>query len=201
MPVWSAIDAAPPAVERVKAMLFHPVRIKTWIKIGFIGWLAGGLASGGSFNYRSSSGSLPGGHDIDELWRKVHDAIHSIHIGEFIWLIVVLATIGLVIAIIFVYLFSRFRFILFDSVISGDADIGRGWRRYRDQAHRFFGFWLLYTLVVWALFAAIIGIPLWHAYKAGVFHRDASLGTIFAVVGSVLLGVFLAILVTAIVTT
>ena len=200
MRVLSAIDAASPAFERTKAMLFHPFRVKTWIKIGFIGWLAGGFASGGNFNYQSR-GAWPGGHDIDDLWRKIYDAIHSIHVGEFIWIAVVLATILLAVGVLFVYLFSRFRFILFDTVISGNADIGRGWRRYRDQGHRFFAFWLLYTFVLWVVFGAIVGIPLWHAYKAGVFHRDASVGTILAVFGSILLGVFLAILVTAIITT
>ena len=174
----------------MNAMLFRPFRIKTWIKIGFIGWLAGGAASGGNFNYRGG-GPWPGGHEFDDLWRKIYDSIQSIHIGEFIWIIVVLATIGLIVSIVFLYLFSRFRFILLDTVISGNADIGRGWRRYRDQAHRFFGFWLVYTLAVWAAFGAIVGIPLWHAYKAGVFHRDASIGAIFAVFGSIILGMIL----------
>ena len=200
MGVLSAIDAASPAFERMRAMLFRPFRIKTWIKIGFIGWLAGVTASsGGNFNYRG--GQWPGGHEMDDVWRKIHDAIQSIHIREFIWIIVILATIGLAIGILFVYLFSRFRFILFDTVMSGNADIGRGWHRYRDQAHRFFAFWLLYTLAVWAVFGAIIGIPLWHAYKAGVFHRDASISTIFAVFGPIFLGVLLAGIVVAIIGT
>ena len=184
----------------MNAMLFRPFRIKTWIKIGFIGWLAGGFASGGNFNYQSR-GSWPGGHELDDVWRKIYDAMQSIHLREFIWIIVVLATIGLVIGIFFVYLFSRFRFILFDTVISGNADIGRGWRRYRDQANRFFAFWLLYTLAVWVVFGVIIGIPLWHAYKAGVFHRDASIGTIFTLLGSILLGMVLLGILFAIIST
>jgi hypothetical protein len=186
----------------MNAMLLRPFRIKTWIKIGFIGWLAGASSSSGAnFNYRGTGGAWPGGHDMNDVWRKIHDAIQSIHIGEYIWIIAFIVAIVVIISIIFIYLFSRFRFILFDTVISGNAEIGRGWRRYRDQAHRFFAFWLLYTLAVWAVFGAIIGIPLWHAYKAGVFHRDASLGTIFAVLGSILLGVFLAVVVTAIIGT
>jgi hypothetical protein len=57
MPRLSAIDAVSPALERMQSMLFRPFRLKIWLKIGFIAWLAGGAS--GSFNLNVPS--FPGG--------------------------------------------------------------------------------------------------------------------------------------------
>ncbi|HWX53133.1 MAG TPA: hypothetical protein VN176_00940 [Verrucomicrobiae bacterium] len=201
MPLLSAIDAASPAFARMKAMLLRPFRVKTWIKIGFIGWLAGGIASsGGNFNYRTPS--FPsGGEGGGDTWKKISDAIHSFHLADYIWIIVAAAVVFLAISLVLTYLFCRFRFILFDTVMSGNAAIGRGWHRYRAQAKRYFGFWVIYTLVGWLLFIAVAGLPLWRAYKNGVFRNEPSLTQIFALIGTIILGAVLLALLGAIITT
>jgi hypothetical protein len=40
----SAIDAFGPAFARVRAMLFRPFRLGTWLKMGLIGLLGGGMS-------------------------------------------------------------------------------------------------------------------------------------------------------------
>ena len=112
-------------------------------------------------------------------------------------MIAVLAAVGL----IFLYLFCRFRFVLFDSVVSGQAVVGRGWNRYAGQANRYFGFWLLFKLVAWTAMALIIGVPLWHAYQRGAFSGDNSLMNLFETLASVVLGALAAALVLAVIST
>ena len=104
-------------------------------------------------------------------------------------------------ALIFLYLFCRFRFILFDSVVTGQPAIGRGWRQYASQANRYFGFWLVFRLVNWAVVVLIVGVPLWHAYKSGLFSGDNSLPAFFAVIASIALGALAAGIVFAIMST
>src|ERR1700674_3849700 len=196
MPQLSAIEAASPAFERMTRMLFHPFRFRTWLKIGFIGWLAGGVAAFNlNFNYTTPSrGRLP-----SDAGRKISEAISAIHIGNYLWIIVSAVLFFLAVSLVFLYLFCRFRFILFDTVITGQAAIGRGWHQYSSQAGRYFIFWIGYTLLSWVALGLLVGIPFWHAYKSGLFHGDNAFWAFFAFLGSVIVGVFLFILVAALV--
>lgn len=198
----SAIDAFGPAFARVRAMLFHPFRLATWLKMGLIGLLGGGLVvSGSGANFRTPAvpqnvphGDLP---NADDILR----AIRSIHLADYFHIIVIVIAVIVVFALIFLYLFCRFRFILFDSVLTGQPDIGLSWRKYESQANRYFGFWLVFRLVTWAALVMIVGVPLWKAYKSGIFSGDNSLPIFFAMLASVALGVLVVSIAFAIVST
>jgi hypothetical protein len=186
----SAIDAFGPAFARVRAMLFRPFRLGTWLKFGLIGLLGGGtVVAGGGLNFRAPviPGNVP--HrglppDAEDIFR----AIRSIHLADYFHVFVIVIAVIVVLALIFLYLFCRFRFILFDSVVTGQPDIGRGWRKYESQANRYFGFWLAFRLVTWGAMVLIVGLPLWKAYKNGLFSGDNSLPMFFAVIASLALG-------------
>jgi hypothetical protein len=198
MPRLSAIEAIHPAFQRLKAMMFRPFRMKTWLKVGLIGWLAGAMASSGSFNFNvpPAPGEMPRASG-----KSVEDFIRSLHLGNYIPLIVIVVILVLTIAVAFVYLFCRFRFILFDTVLSTDANIERGWSRYRRQAHRYLGFWLIYTFIAWAAMFFIVVLPLWRAYKHGIFQSDDFLSTFLRLLVPIMLGVMAFALVGAIVST
>lgn len=200
----SAIDAFSPAFARVVAMLFKPFRLGTWLKIGFIGMLGGGLVSAsGNFNFRAPV--LPPQFPHDQFpkdpWAEINNAIRSIHLADYFHIIVLAVAVIFVIALIFLYLFCRFRFVLFDSVVSGQAVVGRGWQRYASQANRYFGFWLVFRLVTWATMVMIVGLPFWRAYQSGVFSGDAPMMAIFQVLASVALGAMAAAIVFGIIST
>jgi hypothetical protein len=203
----SAIDAIGPAFTRVGAMLFNPFRLRTWLKMGFIGWLGGGLITASSgYNFRPPV--FPAGVPHDQLPPEAADiarAIRSIHLADYIAghinIIVTVIVVIAVLALIFQYLFCRFRFILFDSVVTGRPAVGRGWRNYASQANRYFGFWLVFRLVSWAAVFLIVGLPLWRAYKSGVFSGDNSLPALIAFIGSIALGAIVLGIVLAIVST
>jgi large-conductance mechanosensitive channel len=206
MPRLSPIDAFSPAFERTKMMLLRPFRLKTWLKLGFIGWLGGGLVTASAnFNFRGGVPQFPHDQFPEDPWAKISQAIHSIHLANFLhaYLHFILAALAVVVAIslVFLYLFCRFRFILFDVVVSGQPVIGRGWHRYAPQANRYFGFWFVYALVNWAAMVLIIGMPIWHAYKSGAFSGDNSFLAFLEVIGSIALGVIAASIVFGIVST
>jgi hypothetical protein len=199
----SAIDAFGPAFARVGTMLFQPFRLSAWLKMGFIGLLGGGVVTASSgFNFRPPvlhpgvpSGRGPiGPEDITR-------AIRSVHLADYFHIFLIVLAVAVVIGLIFQYLFCRFRFILFDSVVGGQPAIGRGWRKYGSQANRYFGFWLVFRLVNWAVMAVIVGLPLWRAYKNGAFSGDNSLPELFAILASIALGALAAAIMFAIVST
>ncbi|HEX4602429.1 MAG TPA: hypothetical protein VH724_00400, partial [Candidatus Angelobacter sp.] len=159
-------------------------------------------ASGGSFNFRPPvfrpyfpRDQVPG-QSVDPA-----QIFNKIHLGDYFHIFVIVLAVAVVLGLILQYLFCRFRFILFDSIISGEPVIGRGWRNYASQANRYFGFWLVYRLVNWGVMVLIIGMPLWRAYKSGVFNGENSLPAFFAVIASIALGALAAAIVFAIVST
>ena len=199
----SAIDAFGPAFARVGAILFSPFRLGAWLKMGFIGLLGGGVVTASSgFNFRVPvfhPGVPTGRGPFDPM--EAGRLIRSIHLADYFHIFVIVLAVAVVIGLIFQYLFCRFRFILFDSVVTGQPAIGRGWRKYGPQANRYFGFWLVFRLVNWAAMAVIVGLPLWHAYKNGAFSGDNSLPELFVILASIALSALAAAIIFAIVST
>jgi hypothetical protein len=194
MPRLSATESINPAFERVKMMLFRPFRFTTWVKLGFIGWLAG---AGTSMNFNFNAPSLPGkdgGGAAGNAGEVLRTFLHE-HLLLIVWVVALL--IG--VALLLVYLSCRFRFILFDSVLRADAQIGRGWRLYGLQAQRYLGFLVLFMVVLWVSLALLVGLPLWHAYKTGVFGSDNPFPALLRIFLPLLLVVLLLVFVSAIV--
>ncbi len=187
----SAIDAFSPAMARVGTMLFKPFRLGAWLKIGFIGLLGGGVVRlSSNLNFRGPivpPSGRPSGRVSEDPIADLQRILGSIHVADYIHVIVVALAIGVVISLIFLYLFCRFRFVLFDSVITQQPAVGRGWRLYASQANRYFGFWLVFRLVNFGLLALIIGVPLWHAYKNGALGGDDSFFVLMKLVAGIAL--------------
>lgn len=195
MPRLSAVEAVNPAFEHTKAMLFRPFRLRTWIKVGFMAWLAGSAGAGGNFNY--NGGSLPNG----EMPPGLHDIEGTIRnfLFEHWPLILSIAVFVFLIWLVFLYISCRFRFILLDSVLWRDAQIGRGWQNYRQQGGRYFGFMVAFGLLSTLVLGLMIGIPLWRAYKSGVFSSGNPLAELLRILIPMILGVFVFVIVAAIV--
>ena len=170
-------------------MLFHPFRLGTWLKMGLIGLLGGGaIVSGGGSNFRVPAIPRNGHRNLPPNTEDILRAMRSIHLADYFHVFVIVIGVIVVLALIFLYLFCRFRFILFDSVVTGQPDIESGWRKYESQANRYFGFWLAFRLTTWGALVLIVGVPLWKAYKSGIFSGDNSLPIFFAMIASVALG-------------
>jgi hypothetical protein len=202
----SAIDAVSPAMARVSTMLFKPFRLGTWLKMGFIGLLGGGVvvARMGNLNFRAPivpPSGRPSGRVSEDPMADLQRILGSIHVADYIHAIVIALIIGVAVSLIFLYLFCRFRFVLFDSVITQQPVVGRGWRLYASQANRYFGFWLVFRLVNFGLLALIIGVPLWHAYKSGTLSGDDSLFVLLKLIAGIALVVIAASLIFAVIST
>ncbi|HYL93688.1 MAG TPA: hypothetical protein VEW69_11100, partial [Alphaproteobacteria bacterium] len=197
----SAVDSVSPAFSRLGEMLFRPFRFSRWLKLGFIGWLAG--AGAASLNFNSGSPRFPSGvgrvGSIKDL-SKVIDAAH-VFVSEHMHLIIFFGILIAAVMLVFVYLNCRFRFILFDAVLTRDPQIGRAWSKYAGPANRFFVFWVLYSILAGVVLFYIIVMPFWRAFRSGAFSGDDPLPAIFSVLGSMILGALLMSLILGIVTT
>jgi len=188
MPRLSAVDSVTPAIDRTKWIVL-PFRFGTWLVLGVIGLLAGETSSGGGFNFGGFPPSFPGHEKLPPTGAGGFPAFHFPP-GLLMFLIVV-GVVIVMFGLAFMYIACRFRFILFDTVIHGRADIGRGWSSYTQQANRYFAFSVMYGLTVLGMLVLFIGVPIWRAIKAGVFSGGSEVGPIFSLIGSILLTMLL----------
>lgn len=106
-------------------------------------------------------------------------------------MVAALIVIGLVLAVLFTYIASMMRFILFDSIIAKECHIRKGWARRKGPGLRLFCWQIVFGLASLAALLIVIGIPVTCAWAGGWFAqpRDHVLGLVLG--GIILLVVVL----------
>jgi hypothetical protein len=150
----SAVDAISPAFQHTKRQLLQPFRVGQWVRLAFVGLLAGELSSGGGCNSNFQVPHHTGGGN-----QLLAGGLPSLDPSLYVGLIALLVVLGLVLWIALVYVHSVMRFILFDSVVEKECHIRRGWNRRTGAGFRYFLFQILYSFVSIAGFVILIGIP------------------------------------------
>lgn len=160
---FSAVDAISPAVEHTKQQLLRPFRFGQWIRLAFVGLLAGELGSGGGCNVPNPS-HFPGRHGGGQFpmpgWGGADLAV-------FAGLIVTLLVAGFVLWVVLMYISSVMRFILFDSVLTKECHIRDSWNRRQGPGWHYFLWKLAYALVTLGVMTIVVGISLGFAFAMG----------------------------------
>jgi hypothetical protein len=158
---FSAVDAISPAFEHTKRQLTQPFRFGQWIRLALVGLLAGELSSGGGCNGPSNFRLPP---------HTGTSGLPGIDPALFAGLIVVLLLAAFVLGILFMYISSVMRFILFDSVLAKECHIREGWARRQGPGWRYFLWKLAYALVTFGVLIVLVGVPAGFAFAAGWFN-------------------------------
>jgi hypothetical protein len=155
----SAVDAIDPAFQHTKQQLLHPFRAAQWAKLALVGFLAGELSSGGCNGSSFRSPTHPSGGQ----------PFPFPHPNLLLYASLIALLIGLVAVlwIVFLYVSSVMRFILFDSVIAKRCDIRLGWTRRHEAGLRYFVWQLLFILAMLVGLTVLVGIPAGFALAAG----------------------------------
>ena len=193
MPI-SAADAIDPAFHHTKEQLLRPFRFGQWARLALVGFLAGEMGSSGNcnFNYPVNNQHRPSQQAfLAGSW----PAYATNHPALFAGMVAALIVIGLVLAVLFTYIGSVMRFILFDSIIAKECHIRKGWARRKGPGLRLFWWQIVFGLVSFAALLIVIGIPVACAWAGGWFaHRsDHILGLVLG--GIILLILFLILVV------
>jgi hypothetical protein len=165
----SSVDAINPAFHHTKQQLLKPFRFGQWARLAFVGLLTGEVGSGGgcNFNWPAPQHTKPAGRVVNAGFPS--PLTH--HPGWNIATIVFLFFAGIALCLLFLYISSVMRFILFDSVITKECHIRKGWTRHRPHGLQLFGWQLLVMLVSTAGLLIIIGFPLAGAWTLGWFNH------------------------------
>jgi hypothetical protein len=191
----SAVDTISPAFQHAKKQLFQPFRFGQWSRLAVVGLLAGELGSGGGFNtnFNIPSTHRHGGSEqfLSLGWPKLIGD-HPLMFASLIAFLVV-AGIGLV--VLFTYIGSVMRFILFDSIVAKECHIRKGWARRRREGRLLFVWQITLMLLSLVTFVILIGIPVWFAWGLGWFAHPAEHVMGLVLGGILLVLVFLAVIV------
>jgi hypothetical protein len=96
--------------------------------------------------------------------------------------------------VLLLYVSSRMRFVLFDSIVAGECQIGRFWNARGEPAWHYFVWQILFLLCSIVAFGVVVGIPLAAAAAAGIF-RDPRSHLAALIGGGILVGLTVVLLV------
>lgn len=168
----SAVDAIDPAIKHAKQQIFDPFRFGQWARLAFVGLLAGEMSSSGcSGNFNIPSGLRNRSHIgtsqafLTDPWTDQFLNHPVLSVG----LIILLVVIFFIVGTIFMYISSRMRFVLFDSVLMRECHIRRGWARRGREGWRLFLWQVILSTIHFALLLIVIGIPALCAWRLGWF--------------------------------
>ena len=153
-------DCVAPAFNLMQKRLFQPFRLGYWSRIAMLGVLTGELSTsgsgGGGQHSTAAYGNPVPGHGFDPTWIAQH------------WNLI-LGVIGamFVLAVVFFYVSSVLRFVLYEAVLRDKASIHEGFARWREQGLEYFSFRLMLVIPYVAVAIYLIGLPLLKVLKAG----------------------------------
>ncbi len=103
------------------------------------------------------------------MYSNIHvNTSKHFHVGiRIIGIILLGIAAAMVVGLIFIYLNSIFRFVLFDSVLHRHCSISQAWRKWHRAGVRFFLWQLVFQFVVWLFLLFLIGVPMAVALAAG----------------------------------
>ena len=159
----SAVDVIGPAFEHARKQLFEPFRFGQWARLAVLALATGEMSSGSGCNggYKLLS-SLPSRlphpsqnfADPSDVWSRL-----GLDPAILVTLVVV-ALIGFfVLGLVWLYVSSVSRFLLFESVLRKNCELSESWGRWQAQGLRYFG-WQLALSIVGLGVAAILFVPL-----------------------------------------
>jgi hypothetical protein len=167
----SGADVIELAFRHAKEQLFKPFHFAQWARLAFVGLLAGEMSSGGGCNFSVPANNHSRGTGtqtfLDPTWLAHSTNPFTSHPALTVGLIALGFVVLLVLAVLFTYISSVMRFILFDSIITRECHIRSGWARRQRAGLRLFWWQILFGLASIAGLLVVFGIPL--AY-AGALH-------------------------------
>jgi hypothetical protein len=156
----SAVDTINLAIEHTKQQTFKPFRLGQWTRLAIVGLLAGELSSGGCNGSNFNPAHHPGTHSPFPGLSGIDFAL----LGS---LIATLVIIGIVLGLLFTYISSVMRFVLFDSILAKECHIREFWSRRQGPGWQYFVWKLVYIFATFGGFVVLVGIPVAFAFAVG----------------------------------
>jgi len=165
----SAIDVISPAFEHTKQQLLKPFNFGQWARIALLAMATGEMSTGGGCNTMHIPTSFPTHRGQESFAASTPDFLKAIDPALIGALLMVAIIGGIVLMLVWLYVGSISRFVLYDTVVRRHCDMSPAWDRWHRQGMRFFWWQLLlmiFSLVLAGLMLFPLIIPLIRAVKS-----------------------------------
>jgi MFS family permease len=159
----SAVDVIGPAFEHTRKQLFEPFRLGQWARLALLALATGEMSTGNGCNSGVTAlSSLPSRlpHpsqnfvDPGDVWSRL-----GLDPAVLVTMVVVIVVGFVVLGLVWLYVSSVSRFLLFQSVLRKDCELGECWGRWQEQGLHYFAWQLVLSFVGMGV-AAILFVPL-----------------------------------------
>jgi hypothetical protein len=161
------VEALLRALHDTLRLLFRPFHGWRWVKLTVVCLFLGGGTATAAFHW--SLGSLPGDIHLSEMFLRAAD-----YVTQSSWLIILTITLGLGVALGWLYLRSVFRFVLVDSIFREDVFLGPAWTGLRPLGQSYF-FWLVGALAALGITFSAVTIAVYPYLQAPASRGPHSL--------------------------
>src|SRR5579859_2101538 len=187
--VMEAISAA---FERTKNIMFRPMHYRVWWRFAVLALLTGEGAGGGGFNRILDLPSRSRDHLVANFSSPSTWWFDRFAPGVIAGAIVA----ACLLVVIFLFISSVMRFVLFDAVLGGRVTLRAGWQRWKAEGGQFFLLHLAYGLFMLITSGAILLVPLIPIFSHGGFElaRMEWGGVLTVILGFVVLFVWMVLL-------
>ncbi|HMK24118.1 MAG TPA: hypothetical protein VK466_17435, partial [Terriglobales bacterium] len=154
----SAVEVISPAFAHAADQLAEPFRFAQWARIALLALATGELSSGGGCNgITSLPTKVP---HTSQNFVEPGDVLRNIDPALIATLMMVLIFGGLVLWLVYIYVSSVTRFMLFEAVLQKNCGpLGEGWQRWQGPGLRYF-WWQLALGFVGLAVAGVLFFPL-----------------------------------------
>ena len=154
----SAVEVISTAFAHAADQLAEPFRFQQWARLAFLALATGELSTGGGCN---SIASIPTKiPHTSQSFVEPSDLLHAIDPALIATIIVILVLGGLVLGLVWIYVSSVSRFMLFEAVLQKNCGpLGESWKRWQVRGLSYF-WWQLGLAAVGLVVAGILFFPL-----------------------------------------
>jgi len=188
------VDVIGPALEHTRQQLIQPFRFGQWARLAVLALATGEMSSEGGCNGSwKALTSLPFKFpNTSQSFADPKDVLSGLGLDPAILgAMALVAVIGVcVMALVWLYVSSVGRFVLFESVLRKHCELGESWGRWQGQGLRYFGWQLALSIVGLGVAAVVflpLLLPLWPALKN---HQQPGPGWMLAFLPVILVFVF-----------
>jgi hypothetical protein len=155
----SAVDVISTAFAHAADQLAEPFRFGQWARLALLALATGELSSGSGcgnvFRGFPTQFPKPSHNFVDPK-----DFLHGIDPALIATLLLIVIGGGLILMLVWIYIASVSRFVLFEAVLRKNCDsLSAGWQRWQGTGLRYFG-WQLVLSAISLMVAAVLFIPL-----------------------------------------
>jgi hypothetical protein len=160
----SAVDVISTAFAHAADQLAEPFRFGQWARLALLALATGELSSGsGCGNILRTIPSQfpkPSHSFVDASFADPRDLLHGIDPALLVTLFLVVLVGGLVLMLVWIFVASVSRFLLFEAVLTKNCGpLGAGWQRWQGPGLKYFG-WQLILFVISISVGAVLFLPL-----------------------------------------